>query len=304
MPNRVLREGILDSERMAALVHEATWAGECFYRRLHSIADDFGCFDARPSVLRAKCYPTLLDMVREADVQRWIAACVKSGLVALYTCDGRNYGQILNFKQFTRQRKRHHPPPPWELNCNSTAIAVLGVDSVSDSDSDSGKGGAGEKPDLLGFLRFWAEYPGDRKADKQKCREKWERDELEALAETVLAGLAWWKNHRDWKKKDGEFICAPLVWLNQKRWEAATACKPNVVARPLTVAEKWAKLSAVERADLVEGVRIDFKGNDKAQKMIDEMMAGGRAVDIIVEAFFKLRSEMTRNAIGFPAGGA
>lgn len=167
------------------------------------------------------------------------------------------------------------------------------------SSSDSGSGGIGDArgkgAELSGFARFWSEYPGDRKADKQKCCDKWERDGLEEKADIVLAGLAWWKNHRDWKKKDGEFICAPLVWLNQKRWEAADGYKPGgLAAKPLTIAEKWAKISLTERADLVEGVRIGYKGNDKAQKMIDEMMAGGRAVDIIVEAFLKLRSEMTK----------
>jgi hypothetical protein len=60
MPNRILREGINDSERVNALspVH-----AELFYRKLMSLCDDFGRFEANPAVLLGKLYalrPTLL----------------------------------------------------------------------------------------------------------------------------------------------------------------------------------------------------------------------------------------------------
>ena len=56
MPNRVIREGILTSERIEML----GWAEEVFYRRLMSVVDDFGRYYARPALLRAACYPLLL----------------------------------------------------------------------------------------------------------------------------------------------------------------------------------------------------------------------------------------------------
>jgi hypothetical protein len=59
MPNRVLREGILTSERVNAL----DWPAEVFYRRLMSVVDDFGRYWAKPELLRAGLYPLHHDKV-------------------------------------------------------------------------------------------------------------------------------------------------------------------------------------------------------------------------------------------------
>ena len=87
MPSRLLREGILDSEAVNRLAAPE----EVFYRRLMSVVDDFGRFDGRPQVLRSRLYPLRIDAVREADITRWIAACEKAGLIALYHHDGKPY---------------------------------------------------------------------------------------------------------------------------------------------------------------------------------------------------------------------
>ena len=50
MPDRIVRQGILTSDR----VNQLDWGAECFYRRLMSIVDDYGRYDARPAVLRAQ----------------------------------------------------------------------------------------------------------------------------------------------------------------------------------------------------------------------------------------------------------
>ena len=36
----------------------------------------------------------------------------------------------------------------------------------------------------------------------------------------IMNGLEAWKKSRDWLEDDGEFVCAPLVWLNNARWES------------------------------------------------------------------------------------
>ena len=60
MPNRIIREGILTSDRVEQLDPPA----EVFYRRLMSKVDDHGLYDARPSILRASLYPLRIDRVR------------------------------------------------------------------------------------------------------------------------------------------------------------------------------------------------------------------------------------------------
>lgn len=84
---------------------------EVFYRRLMSKVDDFGLYDARPSILRASLYPLRIDRVREADITRWIAACEKAGLIALYQHDGKPFMQMLDTEWQTRSEPKFDLPP-------------------------------------------------------------------------------------------------------------------------------------------------------------------------------------------------
>lgn len=108
MPNRIIREGILSSDR----IDQLDAAAEVFYRRLMSKVDDHGLFDARPAMLRASLYPLRVDRVREADIARWIAACEKAGVIALYTSESKPYGQMLDTRWQARS-ERKFPVPPW-----------------------------------------------------------------------------------------------------------------------------------------------------------------------------------------------
>jgi hypothetical protein len=105
MPNRIIREGILDSDEVDKLdVH-----AELFYRRLMSVVDDYGRFDARPAILRARCYPLRLDKVTEEDIKNYLKACHK--LITIYTAKGKPYLQINNWKQQVRAKYSKYPAP-------------------------------------------------------------------------------------------------------------------------------------------------------------------------------------------------
>ena len=110
MPTRLIREGIISSERVDLLEP----GEEVFYRRLLNKVDDHGLYDARPSILRANLYPLRLDRVREADISRWMAACQKAGLIVLYENDGKSYLVVLNTGWKTRSEPKY-PKPPVEL---------------------------------------------------------------------------------------------------------------------------------------------------------------------------------------------
>jgi hypothetical protein len=139
MPNRIIREGILTSDRVEQLDPPA----EVFYRRLMSKVDDHGLYDARPSILRASLYPLRIDRVREADCSRWIAACEKAGLIALYQHDGRPYVQMLDTRWQARSEAKYPLPgaaesKPRRAPDNSCAqplsTAPVFVDVVGDGD--------------------------------------------------------------------------------------------------------------------------------------------------------------------------
>jgi hypothetical protein len=118
MPSRVLREGILTSER----VHRLSWQAELFYRRLMSVADDYGLYLASTALIRVNCYPLCLEptdaarYVREDDVQNWLSECLDARLVRVYTVEGKSYLAIMNFRQRLRTMKRNYPFPPFQLS--------------------------------------------------------------------------------------------------------------------------------------------------------------------------------------------
>lgn len=73
------------------------------------------------------------------------------------------------------------------------------------------------------FDTFWLEWPAHkRKVARKQCEAKWRTQGCDALADVVMASLRTAKASEDWTKAKGEFIPAPLVWLNQARWEAPT----------------------------------------------------------------------------------
>ena len=70
------------------------------------------------------------------------------------------------------------------------------------------------------FDEFWKLYPGRRKVDKRKCHDKYLRLLSTGVKhEIIMAGLKAWCASDDWNKDGGQFVCAPIVWLNNERWE-------------------------------------------------------------------------------------
>jgi hypothetical protein len=102
-----------------------------------SKVDDHGLFDARPSVLRASLYPLRLDRVREADITRWLAACEKAGLVALYSANGKPYVHMLDTRWKARSEAKFPKPPINANGCEQLKTdAHLDVDVVVVEDEE------------------------------------------------------------------------------------------------------------------------------------------------------------------------
>lgn len=112
MPNRIVREGIISSRRMADLVKRGGWEAEVFYRRLLNRVDDFGRYTADPTLLRTDLFPRQLDLVREVNMERNLAHCRDARLVRLYQANNEPYLVILSFRQRSRASTSKFPPPP------------------------------------------------------------------------------------------------------------------------------------------------------------------------------------------------
>lgn len=157
MPNRIVREAILSSEKIASL----GWAEEVLYRRLMSIVDDYGRHEANPKLLRSKCYPMQIDDVTVIQVSSWLTACQKAGVLVVYQSEGKMYLQINNFGQ--QQRSASKCPAP-DINCSQVlesahlGVVVSVVESVSvsevvgkDSCSESAAPPAELEPSVIHF---------------------------------------------------------------------------------------------------------------------------------------------------------
>lgn len=109
MPTRILRDGILSSERIASL----GWAEEVFYRRLMSVVDDHGRYYAQPKLLRSACYPLQIDKVSDPDIGKWLTSCVTAGLVRVYAAsDAKRYLELLDFGQRKQSKSKFPGPTP------------------------------------------------------------------------------------------------------------------------------------------------------------------------------------------------
>ena len=72
----------------------------------------------------------------------------------------------------------------------------------------------------FGFAEFWHAWPrGPRKVAKQQCLNKWAKYECADNAAHIIAHVEQMKRSPDWTKEGGAFIPAPLVYLNQRRWD-------------------------------------------------------------------------------------
>lgn len=113
MPNRIVREGILDSKAVAALTDQ----GEIFYRHLLSVVDDFGRYEADAELLRVKCFPRQLDRWPVTRVDEALLEVGKiptedgTPLVLIYKHGTRLYLEVTNFNQRLRSKKTRYPDP-------------------------------------------------------------------------------------------------------------------------------------------------------------------------------------------------
>ena len=118
MPSRVLREGLLDSDAIGSVSPGA----EMLFVRLLLLADDFGRYDGRVSVICRRAFVN-----RRSVDEHMTAECLQeldnADLVRLYEVDGKPYLEVQNFRQRTRSQVSKYPPRPGIVQTNQ-ALSV------------------------------------------------------------------------------------------------------------------------------------------------------------------------------------
>jgi hypothetical protein len=267
MPNRIIREGFLDSESVNALSPPA----ECLFHRLLIAADDAGRMDGRAEMVRARLFP--LDSSRRAkDVEQQLAECEGQQLLFRYSCGDKFVIQVTKWQRSSPSMTSKYPDRygcfriSWvTLDTRDGAKEFVESSIVTPNGIGKGNGCHAEgmpkgldppacgstdtetysKTDTktipAGFARFWAAWPkSDRKAAPDQCLSRWKSKNLEPIADEILRALEKLKTSEQWRKNEGQYIPAPLVWLNQKRWEAVSGENvqtPKSVTRMTVIGE-------------------------------------------------------------------
>lgn len=104
-------------------------ASEVLFYRLLMLADDFGRFDGRVSVIRARAF-ALRQSVSEAQVIHRLKALCKVGLIYCYAAAGKPYIAIPRFDQRQRAEKSKFPAPPDKWQTNDGQMTVGGQTSA------------------------------------------------------------------------------------------------------------------------------------------------------------------------------
>ena len=113
------------------------------------------------------------------------------------------------------------PQPTNQPTINTPQPPASGGDAATES-KPKAKRGKGTYPESEQFGRFWDSWPNHhRKHARNQCAGIWCVHNLDNIAERVIAAVEWFKGTTDWTKEAGQYIPAPLVWLRQRRWEAA-----------------------------------------------------------------------------------
>lgn len=222
MPSRILREGLLDSDVIGSVTPEA----EMLFVRILLLADDYGRYDGRVSVICRRAF------VNRRDIDDQMCAglmdeLVRAGLIEGYVVDAKPYIVIPTFNQRTRSKKSKFPDRPIQINqiVKDEFVSQMADEcqpdvrpprtySYSESESESDQ-------NAFRFAKFWAAYP--RKTAKLTATKAFKKlKATDALMSQLIAALDREKESPQWRKDSGQFIPHAATWLNQHRWEDET----------------------------------------------------------------------------------
>lgn len=111
MPNRILKESICSSDS----INELSSFEETFFYRLIVNCDDYGRFDARPAILKARLFP-LKDRVTLKNIEDALVKLAEVGCVKPYRVDGKPFLYLPTWEvhQNVRAKKSRYPEPSAE----------------------------------------------------------------------------------------------------------------------------------------------------------------------------------------------
>lgn len=234
MPNRIVRESILTSSAVNGLSIES----ELVYRRLMSVADDFGRFDGRAGVIRASAFPLRLEEFPEARIEHCLEEIAAAKLILRYEVDGKPFIEVLKFNQRTRANTSKFPSPSRQSTV--TGHTSDGRVTAPCRSPAHGDGDGDEYDSSLRVRQFLERYP--RKTDMDAAARMWISIVTAEDEPRVLTGLERWIDSDEWTKDGGQWIPSPVKFLEKRRWKDLPKDRlnstPLIAAEPMIVREE------------------------------------------------------------------
>lgn len=212
MPNRIIRDGILDSKAVNSLSEPA----EIFYRRLMSVVDDYGRFEADPDLLRVKCFPRQLDRWPVSRVSEMLSEVSRiptddgQMLVSIYLHGRKQFLEITNFNQ--RCRAKSSKCPPREI---STDNLPFDAPELGDPYSLAGEDDSLTPKQSEWFTEWWAAY----------WLKKSKKDAMAAFGKHVCTEVRFREVMAATRAQSPEMLSREpqhrphgATWLNGERW--------------------------------------------------------------------------------------
>lgn len=264
MGNRILKESIC----MSDTIDKLSWFEEVFFYRLIVNADDFGRFDARLPILKARLFP--LKEVTENLISSTLDSLQENGLLLQYEWDEKPIIQVCTWDhhQSVRNKKSKYPA----INGNECVSAQENIDLIRNHLKSIENNGMKEKLNVdncsrargiqsnpiqyesntnpiqsspenppeesvgeTGFDQFWSIYP--KKKSKGDALKAWKKIKpSKSLLKTILDAVSVQKESHSWTKEGGQYIPYPATWLRSMGWEDEVDKIPSRVE----VSDKWA----------------------------------------------------------------
>ena len=256
MPNRIIKESLCSSEKIASLsdFEFRLWIG------LITQADDAGRGDARPAIIKGHVFP-FRDRISIKDIDAALQVLAARGCVSLYTVDGKPYFVFPGWVKHQRVRdcKPKFPEPPKNdsspqsaASCGELPRAAALIQSESESEynpnpkNDSAEPQAASAPPVISLpLNDGTAFA----ISAEQCHE-WAG--LYPAVDVIqqLRGMLGWLNANPEKRKTKRGILAFINRWLAKEQDKGGARQPaaKVAARNASFATHGAALTDIERA--------------------------------------------------------
>ena len=132
MPTRYLKPGICDSE----CIDRCSPIAETLFYRLLVNVDDYGRLDARPAVVRSRCFP-LKDDMTNAKTQELLYELHNNGLILIYEISGASFIQIMKWDNVPRAQTSKYPAPSNELRHPKEMLEIISEEDLESMICDS-----------------------------------------------------------------------------------------------------------------------------------------------------------------------